>query len=84
MLYNPTWLHYAVKDDWAPGTFSSAEIIDRYQRIQPTSVVLKTICPIQQDLVIPWVEEDQGLQEKRVEKGKRDPAESCQGLFYGG
>jgi hypothetical protein len=25
---------------------------------------------IQQDLVIPWVEEDQGLQEKQEEKGK--------------
>ena len=40
-------------------------------------------CPVQQDLVILWVEEDPGLQEKLAEKGKRDQAKSCQ-LFNGG
>jgi hypothetical protein len=40
-------------------------------------------CPVQQDLVILWVEEDPGLQEKQAEKGKRDQAKSCQ-LFTGG
>ena len=28
------------------------------------------ISPVQQDLVIPWVEEDWGLQEKQAEKGE--------------
>ena len=42
------------------------------------------ICPGLQDLVIPWVEEDRGLQEKRAEKGERDQAKSCQGLFNEG
>jgi hypothetical protein len=41
-------------------------------------------CPVQQALVIQWVEEDRCLQEKRAEKGKRDQAKSCQGLFNGG
>ena len=45
---------------------------------------LKQFCPVQQDLVIPWVEEDRGLQEKRAEKGERDQAKSCQGLFNEG
>ena len=42
------------------------------------------ISPVQQDLVIPWVEEDGGLQEKWAEKGERDQAKSCQGLFNEG
>jgi hypothetical protein len=41
-------------------------------------------CPVQQDLVILWVEEDRGLQEKWVEKGERDQADNCQGLFNEG
>ena len=42
------------------------------------------ICPVSQDLAIPWVEKDQGLKEKWVEKGKQDQAKSCQGLFNEG
>jgi hypothetical protein len=34
--------------------------------------------------VIPWVEEDRGLQEKPAEKGDRDQAKSCQVMFNGG
>jgi hypothetical protein len=45
---------------------------------------MMTDCPIQQDLVILWVEKDQGLKEKWVEKGKGDQAKSCQGLFNEG
>jgi hypothetical protein len=36
---------------------------------------------MQQDLVIPSVEEDRGLQEKRAEKGEQDQEKSYQGLF---
>jgi hypothetical protein len=31
---------------------------------------LRFYCPIQQDLVIPWIEEDRGLKEKQTEKGE--------------
>jgi hypothetical protein len=44
----------------------------------------RSICPIQQDLVIPWVKEDGGLQEKGAKKGEQDQAKSCQDLFNEG
>ena len=31
-------------------------------------VKINRVCPIQQDLVIPWVEEDRGLKKKPVRK----------------
>jgi hypothetical protein len=47
----------------------------------PFNIVL---CPVQQDLIIPWVKEDRGLKEKRAEKREQDLAKSYQGLFNGG
>jgi hypothetical protein len=38
-------------------------------------------CPIQQDLVIPWVEEDRGLKKKWARKDSETKEDSFQGLL---
>ena len=43
-------------------------------KVRASSRTLGTTCPIQPDLVIPWVEEDQGLQEKQAEEGEGRPS----------
>ena len=56
-------------------------VVSAMQRSMPRALCLGATCPIQQVLVILWVEEDRGLQEKQAKKGKRDQAELSRSDF---